>query len=108
IYRLDPSRTVGLRVRTLDGQEAQITVAARTMTEKEYQEERKKRKEEKPVKPFKCREINAELTACKLYTFSIETNQIDKMMKEIGQHKKLILDLRGNHGGYVTTEKYLT
>jgi C-terminal processing protease CtpA/Prc len=108
IYKLDPSRTVELRVRTLDGQEAQITVAARTMTEKEYEEERKKRNDDKPVKPFKCQEINAELIACKLYTFSVETNQIDKMMKEIGQHKKMILDLRGNHGGYVTTEKYLT
>jgi C-terminal processing protease CtpA/Prc len=108
IYKLDPSRTVALKVRTIDGQEAQITVAARTMTEKEYQEESKKRKDDKPVKPFKCQEVNAELIACKLYTFSIETNQIDKMMKEIGQHKKLILDLRGNHGGYVTTEKCLT
>jgi C-terminal processing protease CtpA/Prc len=108
IYKLTPSKTVDLRVRTLDGQEAKITVVARTMTEKEYQEERKKRKDDKPFKPFKCQEINAELIACKLYTFSIETNEIDKMMKEIGQHKKLILDLRGNHGGYVTTAKYLT
>lgn len=108
IYKLDPSGTVDLRIRNLDGQEAQITVAARTMNEKEYQEERKKLKDDKPVKPFKCHEINAELIACKLYTFRIETNQIDKMMKEIGQHKKLILDLRGNHGGYVATEKYLT
>lgn len=73
IYKLDPSRTVDLRVRSLDGQESQITVAARTMTEKEYQEERKKRKDNKPPKPFKCQEINAELIACKLYTFSIET-----------------------------------
>jgi len=108
IYKLSPARTVDLRVRNLDGQESQITVAARTMTDKEFQEERKKRKDDKPVEPFKCQEINAELIACKLYTFSIRTNQIDKMMKEIGQHKKLILDLRGNSGGYVATEKYLT
>jgi C-terminal processing protease CtpA/Prc len=108
IYKLDPSKTVDLRVRTLDGPEAQIKVAARTMTEKEYQAERKKRKDDKALKPFKCQEINAELTACKLYTFSIGTSQIDKMMKEIGQHQKLILDLRGNGGGYVATEKYLT
>jgi C-terminal processing protease CtpA/Prc len=108
IYKLDPARTVDLRIRNLEGQEAQITVAARTMTDKDYQEERTKRKDDKPIKPFKCQEINAELIACKLYTFSIETNQIDKMMKEIGQEKKLILDLRGNHGGFVITEKYLT
>src|SRR5262245_43593348 len=108
IYKLSPARTVDLRFRNLEGQESQITVAARTMTDQEYQEERKKRKDDKPVEPFKCQEINAELIACKLYTFSIQTNQIDKMMKEIGQHKKLILDLRGNRGGYVATEKYLT
>jgi len=108
IYKLDPSRTVDLKVRNLEGQEAEITVTARTMTEKEYLEERKKRKDDKPVEPVKCHEINAELIACKLYTFRIQTNQIDKMMREIGQHRKLILDLRGNRGGYVTTEKYLT
>src|SRR5205085_968323 len=31
-----------------------------------------------------------------------------KMIAEIGTHKKLILDLRGNGGGYVKTEEYLT
>jgi C-terminal processing protease CtpA/Prc len=107
IYKLDPAGTVDLRIRNLAGAEAQMTVAATTMTEKEYKEKQKKRKNEEPVKPFKCQEINPELIACKLYTFNVETNQIDKMMKEVGQHAKLILDLRGNYGGFVTTEKYL-
>jgi C-terminal processing protease CtpA/Prc len=30
------------------------------------------------------------------------------MMKEVGVHKKFILDLRGNGGGYVKIEEYLT
>lgn len=107
IYKLDPARTVDLRVRKLAGQEVQMTVAASTMTEKEYLEKQKKRKAEEPAKPFKCQEINPELIVCKLYTFHIETNQIDKMMKVVGQHAKLILDLRGNHGGFVITEKHL-
>ena len=108
LYKLDPSNTVDLKIKNLAGQERQMTIAARTMTEKEFNAERKKHKDDEEEKPFKCQEISSEIVACKLYTFSVEKNQIDKMMKQVGQHSKLILDLRGNSGGYVSIEKYLT
>lgn len=108
LYRLDPVDFVDLRTKALDGIEKQLTVKAQTMTAAEKRKERKKRKDDEREKPFKCQEINSDLIACKLYTFSIEKEQIDKMMKQVGQRPKLILDLRGNGGGYVIIEEYLT
>lgn len=108
LYQLDPINFIDLKIRGVDGTEKQLTVKAKTMTAEEKKKEREKRKNEEKEKPFKCQEINAEVIACKLYTFLLEKNQIDKMMKEVGQHPKLILDLRGNGGGYVLVEEYLT
>jgi C-terminal processing protease CtpA/Prc len=96
-----------LRIRNLDGVESQMTVAASTITPKEYKAKQERRRDEKAATPFKCQEINSELIACKLYTFAVPSEQIDKLMKEVGQHRKLILDLRGNSGGFVSTEKHL-
>jgi C-terminal processing protease CtpA/Prc len=107
LYKLDPAKTVDLGIKNAAGAESEITVDAKTMTDKEFAEAQKKRKEAKQIKPFKCQEVNAELIACKLYTFSVETDQIDKMMKEVGQHPKFILDLRGNGGGRVNADKLL-
>jgi C-terminal processing protease CtpA/Prc len=107
LYRLDPIDFVDLKVKSVDGAEKQLTVKARTMTMDEYRKEWEKRKKEEKFKPYKCQEINAEIIACKLYTFIVDKNQIDKMMKEVGQHPKFILDLRGNGGGFVLVEEYL-
>jgi C-terminal peptidase prc len=107
LYKLDPLNTVDLKIKNLSGTEVQMTVTAKTMTAKEKKEERKKRKDEERAKAFKCQEINSEVIACKLYTFAVEKEQIDKMMKQVGQHPKLILDLRGNGGGYLVTEEHL-
>ncbi len=108
VYRLDPNAVIDLKVRHLSGSEEEMSVNARTMTDKEYKEDRKKRKDDEAAQPFKCQELSAEIIACKLYTFSTEKSQIDKMMKQVSQHAKLILDLRGNHGGHVSIEEYLT
>ena len=107
LYKLDPVNTVDLRIKNLAGAEVQMTITAKTMTAKEKKEERKKRKDEEQAKAFKCQEIDSEVIACKLYTFMVEKEQIDKMMKQVGQHTKLILDLRGNGGGYLVAEEHL-
>ena len=107
LYRLDPVNTVDLKTRNTEGAEAQFTVMAKTMTQKEKDEERKKRKDREKAKPFKCQEISKELIACKLYSFMVDKGEIDKMMKQAGQYSKLILDLRGNGGGYVVVEEHL-
>lgn len=111
LYRLDPAKTIDLTIKKPDGAEKQIKVNARTMTEKEFRAElkakREKRKEREKNEPYKCKEISKELIACKLYSFSVEKNVIDKMMTAASKYPKLILDLRGNGGGYIIVEEYL-
>lgn len=107
LYQLDPIDFINLNLKGVDGAEKELTVKAKTMTMEEQRKEWKKRKDEEKRKPFKCQEVNAEVMACKLYTFVVEKDEINKMMKAIGQHSKLILDLRGNSGGYVLTEEHL-
>jgi C-terminal peptidase prc len=107
LYKLDPKDTVDLTIGKLDGTEQKLTVKAKTMTQKERREELRKKKTKEKFEAFKCQEINSETIACKLNTFVVEKNDIDKMMTQVGNHSKFILDLRGNSGGYVFIEEYL-
>lgn len=108
LYSLDPQEAVTLGIQSVDGTKKQVTINAKFISPEELKKEQKRLKEEKKQKPFKCAEISTELKACKLYTFSVEKKVIDKMMKETGSYKKLILDLRGNTGGFVNTLQHLT
>jgi C-terminal processing protease CtpA/Prc len=107
LYKLDPADTLDLKIRKPAGTEQSLTVKAKTMTEKEFRAEQKSRKEKKKYEPFKCQEISQETIACKLFSFVVEKNDIDKMMKQAAKYPKFILDLRGNSGGFVTIEQYL-
>lgn len=107
LYRLDPYDTVDLKIQKLDNSVQDITVKAKTMTQKERRAELKKKKSKEKFEPYKCQAVNPDVIACKLYTFVTEKNTVDKMMKEARNYKKMILDLRGNGGGYVKTEEYL-
>ncbi len=116
IYKLDPAKTLPLKIKKLDGTETSVVIEAKTMTEKEFRAEQKEEKEKRKKSQekekdedgsFKCHEIDKTLAACKLYSFVVEKKDIDKMMKFASSYPKLILDLRGNGGGYVTIEEYL-
>jgi C-terminal processing protease CtpA/Prc len=39
----------------------------------------------------------------KMHRFNLDNEEIDEMMSKVRKHKSLILDLRGNPGGYVKT-----
>ena len=108
IYGLDPQEQLKLKTVTADGKTNDIAVASRFLSPKERSDERKKRKKDEQSKPFICRTLGTDVTACKLRTFEVEKEAIDRMMKEVGAGKKLILDLRGNGGGYVETMKHFT
>jgi C-terminal processing protease CtpA/Prc len=109
IYRLDPLSTMDLKIRKPDGTEKSLTIKGRTLTDKEYAAELKARKEKfkEKFEPSKCQEVNKDLIACKLYSFTVEKSAIDKMMKQAHKYPKMILDLRQNGGGYVSIEEYL-
>lgn len=107
-YELDPQERLKVFVKTADGKEREIVVEAIFKSIKERQAEAEKKRKEKKDNPYKCQTISGDLIACRLDTFSVDKKYVDKMMKEVGTHKKMILDLRGNRGGYVKTCEYLT
>jgi C-terminal processing protease CtpA/Prc len=108
LYQLAPTEFLELTVKKENAPEKTIKDNAIITTRKEYLEERKKRKDKEKTDPIKCTEISKEIIACKLYTFDAEKSDVDKMMKGVAGYTKLMLDLRGNGGGLVTTEEYLT
>ncbi|MEZ5424634.1 MAG: S41 family peptidase [Pyrinomonadaceae bacterium] len=109
LYSLDPQEQISLFLLNTDGtSEREVKIKASFKSIKEREKERRERRNKKKESPYRCKKINAELIACRLETFSVEKKDINRMMKEVGGHKKLILDLRGNRGGYVSIEEYLT
>lgn len=108
IYRLDPINTVQLTVQRIDGTEKVLTVKGKIISSKEDREDRKRQRQNEETEPVKCVELNKDIIACKLRTFSTEKSEIDKMMKRVAGYQKLILDLRGNGGGSVEIEEHLT
>jgi C-terminal processing protease CtpA/Prc len=108
IYRLSPQEKLKLFVAGTSGAHHEVTVDSRFETPQEQKAIAEKRAKEKPPEPYKCKKINDELIACRLESFSIDKKYINKMMAEIEPFKKLILDLRGNGGGYIRIMEYLT
>jgi C-terminal processing protease CtpA/Prc len=109
IYRLAPEKAIDLKIKKPDGSEKTVVIEAKTMTDKEFEAERKARRKKDVDKyePFRCKEVDKTLIACRLESFVVEKNVIDKMMKAASPYPKMILDLRGNGGGYVAIEQYL-
>lgn len=113
LLQMNPLNTIDLVVKKPDGEPAPITVKATTFTEKEYRDylkrrnEKRKQRGEKEYEPFVCKEIHSSTVICKLKSFVVEKNDIDKMMSVALKYPKFILDLRGNGGGYVFIEEYL-
>lgn len=108
LYALNPQEILNLSVADSDNKPREIQVKAVFKSIEEREKEYKKRSSQREQEPYKCQEISPVVIACKLYSFSVEKTVVDKMMKAVGGHQKLILDLRGNGGGYIKTEEYLT
>lgn len=107
LYELNPQESLALALRNPDGGSREMVVNSQVRTIEESKKEREKLRAEKKLTPYKCREVKPDLITCKLYTFEVRKGEVDRMMKEIGQHKNLILDLRGNSGGYLETVTHL-
>jgi len=108
LYSLDPQENLKIAVLNADNTERELLIKSQFKTLEERRKEQQKQLFEEDEKPYKCTEISRETIACKLYSFIIEKGSIDKMMKQVNQYKRFILDLRGNRGGYVIAEAHLT
>jgi C-terminal processing protease CtpA/Prc len=47
--------------------------------------------------------LNSDVIIWKLRAFNVTESKVDELMKTVRKHKTLILDMRGNGGGYVKT-----
>lgn len=54
-----------------------------------------------------CSDLSPDTLICRLPSFDISDGAVDDMMKRIRSSKSLILDLRGNAGGKLSTEQRL-
>lgn len=108
IYALSPQPGLTLKLLNSDNSKKELDIYSTFKSIEGRRKEAEKRRKEKEQAPYICKPVNNEAIACKLYTFSVDKSYINKMMNEVKGNKKLVLDLRGNGGGYVDTEVYLT
>ncbi|HKP69149.1 MAG TPA: S41 family peptidase [Pyrinomonadaceae bacterium] len=108
IYQLEPIPDLPIVVRKPNRPDRSLVIQASFKTLDERRQEAEKRRNEKAENPYKCAKLSPDTIACKLRSFVVDKKMIDRMMTEVAGSKKLILDLRGNGGGYVRTEEYLT
>ncbi len=108
LYSLDPQQLLDLFITGSNRKERKLRIRSIFKSIKERKKEAKeRRKKKRKEEPYKCKKIDSEVIACRLETFIVKKKHIDRMMKEASEYKKLILDLRGNSGGYVYIEEYL-
>ncbi|MDQ6786119.1 MAG: S41 family peptidase [Acidobacteriota bacterium] len=104
-YRLSPQDIMRLVVQNSDGTLREFQVTATLRTAKDIDKAAISSKGLLP--PYECKDIGTDAIVCKLRTFLVDENTIDEMMKKVRQKKSLILDLRGNGGGYIVSMKKL-
>lgn len=99
-YHIDPQERLKISVVGPDKISREIEIKAAFKSGEDQRKAAEKRRKEKLDDPYKCKAIDNFTIACKLRTFSVGNGVIDKMMKEAARYRNLVLDLRGNGGGY--------
>jgi len=97
-YRLRPLKGMQVLIRDSSGKTRQLEVL--TKVEKATWSTIGQMEEGQKYSPQGFREVNKDLFIWKMPAFDLSDKGVDEMMKKIGKHKTLILDLRGNSGGY--------
>ncbi|MFL6374565.1 MAG: S41 family peptidase [Pyrinomonadaceae bacterium] len=105
LYTLDPQASLKIYVANKDGTEKELQINSKFRMFDDIEKERRKKNEKD--EPARCVELDSMTVACRLETFEIEPDAVKKMMKFVGNHPNMILDLRGNRGGSVEIEELL-
>src|SRR5690606_28228627 len=109
LYSLEPLPVLPITIINSEGEEKRLVIESKITPFKEAQAaERKKNRSRQDEELFKCSKLSGGLIACKLTTFVVPKKVINRMMEEASGSTKMILDLRGNRGGYVSINQYLT
>src|SRR5207248_960145 len=110
VLRPQPGKRV--IVRTPNGEQRELALKAKVekrpkqinLTELYNKINEDKEEEKKLPRYF---EMSSDVLVWKLREFGLTESKVDEMMKKAREHKALILDLRGNGGGYEDTLKRL-
>jgi C-terminal peptidase prc len=107
LYNLAPLDHLKISIRNGDGTSRELVIDASYASLEQRSAEATRPNREKQDEPYECVEVVEGTMACRLETFLITPRVIDEMMSEVSDATKLVLDLRGNGGGYLNTEQYL-
>lgn len=107
---LRPQPAVKLTIKRPDGKEESLMVLAKVTERKRemdltgYDNNQFMRESEDAARFIRQRyaELGDELLIWKMPDFELDEEKVDDLMARVRKHKALILDLRGNPGGYVS------
>jgi C-terminal processing protease CtpA/Prc len=104
-YRLRPVKGLLVLVRDSGGKTRQLELL--TKVEKATWGTIAEMEEERKYSPQYYLDVSEDLFIWKMPAFTLGEKGVDEMMKKVGKHKTLILDLRGNGGGYEVVLQHL-
>lgn len=110
-YSLKPRAGMRLVIRKPDGKETQLDVMAKIrdgkqimdLTDNDIWTVIREAESEDRLQRQRFYEVGDDLLIWKMPEFSLTEPEVDNMMGRVRKRKALILDLRGNPGGFVTT-----
>ena len=111
LVALAPQEKLHITVQKPTGEQNRLEVESKVEPKKKYnltnyidylEYERNAEKDDKTrLANHKFQEFGQELIIWKMPGFDLADEELDKMMKKVENHKALIIDMRGNHGGSV-------
>ena len=108
---LRPKLSVRVVLRSPNGEERQLELLAKQTARKNkvltyYEQEAliKKAQRETELLHNRFKSFGDQLVIWQMVEFDYTESEVDEAMEKVRKHKALILDLRGNHGGFVSTE----
>jgi carboxyl-terminal processing protease len=99
-YTLKPRPAMRVVVQD-PGAQRELLVMSKFVGARDFFDRLRKRKE--TAKPAPFHEVPGELFVWKMDSFAVEGKEVDEVMRKALPHKAMILDLRGNGGGYEET-----
>ena len=96
-YGLKPRAGMRLVLQDAAGRQREVDVLARVI---EGKDRFLPRKESELAEEFRFHEVKDELIVWKMPTFTVTNKQIDEAMKRVAPFKSVVIDMRGNGGGY--------
>lgn len=104
-YKLRPLKAIVVTTQNAAGQRRRVEFLTKVTSSTWATVGRLQRETSQSIQYY--RELEGDVFNWKMPEFDLSEKGVDQMMKKVGKHKALILDLRGNGGGYEETLQYL-